>query len=62
MTEIETRMKYMEPDGDGKKFANGLGWRVSSVFWGYLAQLISIQFFRFLYLKYFWKNLIYFTI
>ena len=35
---------------------------MSSVFWGYLAQLFSIQFFRFLYLKYFWRNLIYFTI
>ena len=32
MTEIETRMKYMEPDGDGKKFANGFRSRVSSVF------------------------------
>ena len=24
MAEIETRMKYMEPDGDGKKNANGI--------------------------------------
>ena len=24
MAEIETRMRYMERDGDGKKFANGI--------------------------------------